>query len=69
MNHKISTILSISILFIISAQISNAQWVLINNGIGNVGGKISLTYSGNYIFAGSHRLTEIAQNICFRYLN
>ncbi len=52
MRDKIITILLISILYIPTVQKSHAQWVLLNNGIGN-SGITSLTSNLNYIFAGT----------------
>jgi hypothetical protein len=47
------TILFTYLLCILYVQISNAQWVQVSNGIGNVDVR-SLAYSGNNIFAGTN---------------
>ncbi len=46
------TIFLIIIVSIISVQISNAQWVQVSNGMGNITAR-SLAYSGDMIFAGT----------------
>src|SRR3990172_1096343 len=46
------TILFIFLLYILSARISNAQWVQVPNGIGNLAVR-PLAVNGNTIFAGT----------------